>query len=154
MPIHTVDKMAGRYEVSKGFKKDDLIPLINASDTSVIQFSSPLAQQEIDTLEEFVFSQRPDITLRVYGHYMDECDLSFLKRLPSLRKILADCLIKARGIEAVTELRNLETLGVGIFDLHNFDFLSEINPSLKQLSLHQTRSKKPSIDAIARFVQL
>ncbi|WP_419698166.1 hypothetical protein [Mucilaginibacter sp. NFX135] len=154
MPIHTVDKMAGRYEVSKGFKKDDLIPLISASDTSVIQFSSPLAEQEIDTLEEFVFSKRPDIALRVYAHYTGECDLSFLKRLPSLRKFLADCLGNAKGIEAVTELKNLETLGVGIFELNNFDFLNEINPNLKQLYLHQTRSKKPSIDAIARFVQL
>jgi hypothetical protein len=154
MAIHTVNKVIGQYEISKGFKKDDLKSLINDSNASSIQFSSPLAEKEIDILEEYVFSQRPDIDLRIYGHYRDECDLNFLKRLPSLRKLSADCLRNAKGIEVVKELKNLETLGVGIFELNNFDFLNEINPNLKQLYLHQTRSKKPRIDAIARFVEL
>ena len=154
MAIHPVNKITGQYEVSRGFKKDDLIQLANNSNTSSIQFSSPLTEKEIDILEGLVFSQRPDIALRVYGHYIDECDLTFLKKLPSLRKVSADCLMNAKGIEIVTELKNLETLGVGIFELKNFDFLNDINPNIKQLYLHQTRSKKPKIDAIARFVQL
>ncbi|MFA6087394.1 hypothetical protein [Mucilaginibacter sp.] len=154
MAIHAVNKTIGQYEVSKGFKKDDLRPLINDSIISSIQFSSPLTEKEIDSLEEVVFSQRPDITLRIYGHYMEECNLSFLRRMPSLRKVSADCLRNAKEIEVVTELKNLETLGVGIFELDNFDFLYEINPGLKELYLQQTRSKKPKIDAIARFVHL
>lgn len=154
MAIHTVNKIGGHYEVSQGFKKEDLASLIVDSNTSSIQISSPLTEKEIDILEEFVFSQRPDIALRVYGHYSQECDLSFLKRLPSLRKVSADCLMNAKGIEVVTEFKNLETLGVGIFELNDFDFLDEINPNLKRLYLHQTRSKKPGIKAISRFVQL
>jgi len=154
MAIQTVNKTIGQYDVSKGFKNDDLKPLINDSITSSIQFSSPLTEKEIDALEDVVFSQRPDISLRIYGHYTKECDLSFLRRMPSLRKISADCLRNAKGIEVVTELENLETLGVGIFDLDNFDFLNEINPNLKQLYLHQTRSKKPKIEVISRFTQL
>jgi len=154
MSIHTVSKIIGQYEISQGFKENDLRSLINDSNISWIQLSSPLTEKEIDTLENVVFSQRSDITLRIYGHYKDECNLSFLRRLPSLRKVTVDCLMNAKGIEVVTELNNLETLGVGIFDLDNFDFLNEINPNLKQLHLHQTKSKKPSIGAIARFAQL
>jgi len=154
MSIHAVNKAIGQYEISRGFEKDDLRQLLNDSKVSSIQFSSPLDEKEIDVLEEVVFSQRPDIALRVYWHYKGDCDLSFLKRLPSLKKVSADCLINAKGIEVVTGLNNLETLGVGIFELDNFDFLNEINPNIKKLYLHQTRSKKPRIDAIARFVQL
>ena len=154
MAIKTVNKIIGQYQVSKGFKNDDLKPLVSDSVTSSIQFSSPLTEKEIDALEDIVFSQRPDIALRVYGHYTGECDLGFLRRMPSLRKISAYCLRNAKGIEVVTELKNLETLGVGIFELDNFDFLNEINPDLKQLYLHQTRSKKPKIGAITRFTQL
>lgn len=154
MAIRTVNKIIGQYEVSKGLKKEDLRPLANDPITSSIQFSSPLNEQEIGLLEDVIFSQRPDIALRVYGHYLEECNLSFLRRMPSLRKVSADCLRNAKGIEVVTELKNLETLGIGIFELDNFDFLYEINPNLKQLYLHQTRSKKPKIDAIARFANL
>ncbi|WP_129716052.1 hypothetical protein [Pedobacter sp. SYP-B3415] len=154
MAIHAVNKIIGQYEVSKGFKKEDLRPLANDPITSSIQFSSPLDEQEIGLLDDVIFSQRPDIALRVYGHYLEECNLSFLRQMPSLRKVSADCLRNAKEIEVVTELKNLETLGVGIFELDNFDFLYEINPNLKQLYLHQTRSKKPKIDAIARFVNL
>jgi hypothetical protein len=42
--------------------------------------------------------------------------------MPSLRQVSADCLRNAKGIEDVTELKNLETLGVGIFELDSFDF--------------------------------
>ena len=62
--------------------------------------------------------------------------------------------MKAKGIEVVTALKNLEALGIGIFELDNFDFLNKINPNLKKLFLHQTRSKKPGIDVIERFTLL
>ena len=140
-----------RYQVSRGFKKDDLNPLIDDPNVSCIQFSSPLAEKEIDVLEEFVFSKRPDIGLRVFGHHGEECDLRFLKRMPSLRNISADYLINAKGIEVVSEFKDLESLSVGIFELNNFDFLNEVNPNLKKLSLHQTRSTRPRIDAIGRL---
>lgn len=89
--------------------------------------------------------------MRVYGHYGEICDLTFIQRIPSLRKFSADCLIDAKGIEVVTQLDNLEHLGVGIFNLDNFDFLDKINPNLKELYLHQTKSKKPNIVSIERF---
>lgn len=72
MAIRTVNKIIGQYEVSKGLKKEDLRPLANDPITSSIQFSSPLNEQEIGLLEDVIFSQRPDIALRVYGHYLED----------------------------------------------------------------------------------
>lgn len=154
MSVQTVNEIFGQYEVSKGVSKNDLEKLAINPKTQSIQFASPLADKEIELLELIVFSKRPDISLRVYGHYGETCDLTFIQRTPSLRRFSADCLMDAKGIEVVTQLDNLEHLGVGIFNLDNFDFLDKINSNLKELYLHQTRSKKPKISSIQRFEQL
>jgi len=60
----------------------------------------------------------------------------------------------AIGIENVIGLSNLEELGVGIYNLDSFDFLDQINPNLKELYLHRTKSKKPKISSISRFTHL
>lgn len=154
MSVQTVNEIIGQYQISRGVTKNDLEKLATNPKTQSIQFASPLTDKEIELLELVVFSKRPDISLRVYGHYGETCDLSFIQRIPSLRRISADCLMDAKGIEVVTQLENLEHLGVGIFNLDNFDFLDEINPNLTELYLHQTRSKKPKINSIQRFENL
>jgi hypothetical protein len=152
--VHAVNEIAGQYEISTGVSKSELEKLCNNPKTRSIQFSNPLSKQETCLLETVLFSKRPDILLRIYGHYGKVCDLTFIELLPSLRKISADCLMEAKGIESVTKLKNLDVLGLGIFNLDNFDFLEYIDPEIKELYLHQTRSKKPRIDIIGKFSNL
>lgn len=154
MSVHTVNETTGQYQISTGVSENDLEKLSNDPRTRSIQITNPLNNNEIALLETVIFSKRPDISFRVYGHYGKVCDLSFIKQLPSLRKISADCLMDAKGIESVTTLKNLDVLGIGIFNLDNFDFLENIDPNIKYLYLHQTRSKKPNIKAIERFHDL
>ncbi len=149
-----VNQYTGQYQISSRVTKSDLETLAANPKTKSIQFADPLSPAQVDLLEKIVFSKRPDILLRVYGHYGQVCDLSFIERIPSLRKFSADCLMDAKEIEVVTKLKNLEELGVGIFNLDNFDFLEKINPKITELSLSQTRSKKPRIDIISRFTEL
>jgi len=151
MGIKAVSEPTGQYEISSGFTKRELRRLVSNNTVKHLQFSSPLSQKEIGRLEKIVFAERPDISLRIYDHYSTECDLKFLEQIPSLKKLSVDCLHTATGVEVVTKLRNLEMLGVGIFNLDNFDFLSEVTPDLKELLLHSTKSKKPKIDVISRF---
>lgn len=145
----------GRYQIYKGISKSDLESLVKNPATEVVQFSSMLTEKEIDMLENIVFSKRPDILLRVYDYSAETtCDLGFIQQIPSLRGFSADCLTDAKGIESVTKLEQLEYLGVGISNLESFDFLDKINPNLKELYLHNTRSKKPEIHSIERFSKL
>lgn len=154
MSVKAVNEIIGQYQISKGITKKEIIELYENKNISSIQFSSPLNDFEFDYLEENLFSKRTDISLRVYGHYSEKCDLNFLKRIPSLQKFSADCLRSVQGFENILELKNIETLGIGIFDLESFDILENINPNLKRLYLHQTKSKKPKIDSIKRFKNL
>jgi hypothetical protein len=155
MSVKTVNEIFGQYQIAKGINKNDLERLANNQKTKSIQFVTALDNKEIELLERIVFSKRPDINLRIFGHYGETCDLTkYIDNIPSLRKVSADCLMDAKGIESVISLKNLETLGVGIFNLDNFDFLNDINPNIKELYLHQTRTKKPKIECIKRFADL
>lgn len=151
MGIKTVSEIIGSYEISSGITKSEVRSLASNKSVKHLQFSSPLSLDEIRSLEKIVFAHRPDVSLRVYGHYFSECDLSYLIEVPSVRMLSVDCLHNASGIEVVTQLKNLELLGVRIFSLQNFDFLNEVSPRLKKLLLHSTKSKKPRIDMLGRF---
>ena len=67
---------------------------------------------------------RDDITLRLYGFYSSICDLSFVSRLPNVKKFAADCLMKAIHVDRIATLPNLQSLSVGIYDLDDFAFCS------------------------------
>src|SRR5690554_2617743 len=99
MNVQTVNEITGHYQISKGVTKYDLEKLAANPKTQSIQFANPLIDKEIELLEFVVFSKRPDISLRVYGHYGKTCDLTFIQKIPSLRRISADCLMDAKGIE-------------------------------------------------------
>lgn len=152
--MRAVNEIQGVYQISSDVGRQELKWLRDNPKVTSIQFSTQLPTKIINRLEKIIFKNRPDIFLRVYGFYGEVCDLSFLEYIPSLRKVSADCIQQATGIEVVTKLRDLEILGVGIFDLDNFDFLDSINPNLKELYLHQTKSSKPRIDSIKRFQNL
>lgn len=143
-----------RCGIGPGVTEAELEKIALNKQIRTVQFSVPLKNSEIDNLERIVLSRRPDIQLRVFGHYSTTCDLSFLVRTPSVRRFSADCLMKAVGVDAVTKLENLDELSIGIYGLDSFEFLDHIPSTLTKLGLELTFSKKPSIAAIERFSDL
>ena len=120
----------------------------------VVQCSSPVAPQTWDLLDDILFPLRPEIKLRLYGFFSSVCDLSFLNRVANVRRFSADSLFNAVGIEHLACLVNLEELMVGVSSLEDFEFLNAIPDGITSLSLTATKSKKPRLDALARFHSL
>jgi len=143
-----------RCGIFTGFSKADLNEIVADVRIKTLQFSHPLTGREIEWLEHIVFSRRPDITLRIWGHHRLACDLSFLGKMPSVRKVSADCLFRAVGVEFVSKLERLEELSIGVYELESFEFLRDISPAITKLGLYLTASQKPSIAMIGRFQRL
>lgn len=152
MPLQNVSP--DRYQIFRGVTKDELTKVAKDPKAKTLQFAEPLSDKEIELLQSIVFSNRPDITLRVFGHYGHSCDLTFLQKIPSAKNIFVDCLQNATGIEVLTKFSTLDKLAIGIYNLDNFDFLNDISPNITELSIEQTSSKKPSIEVIKRFTNL
>jgi hypothetical protein len=154
MPLRDYQLSSNRIEFHQSLTSDEIRRLASSEDLKALQCSSPV---ELDTwirINEELLPLRPEIEIRVYGFYSMLCDLSFVGRLTNLRHFSADCLLNAIGVENVASLQKLESLSIGIFSLENFDFLSEVTPTITRLALEATKSKKPRLNHLRRFRSL
>jgi hypothetical protein len=72
----------------------------------------------------------------------------------NVRRFAADCLMRAKNVGAIAEIPELESLSIGIFEQQDFGVLETVPATLTTLSLGATRSKKPHLEALARFTSL
>ncbi|CAN5275491.1 hypothetical protein BH09SUM1_BH09SUM1_05610 [soil metagenome] len=153
MPVKEVD-WNERYEISEPLSEKDIDSLTANQNLKTIQTDRPLTDPSWDMLNGMLFSIRPDVEMRVYGR--SGCwDLGFISRMPNVRRFCANCIKEADGVDALYALENLESLTIGIYNLDNFDFLTEIRPdSMRSLALERTRSKRRSLAPVARFRHL
>jgi hypothetical protein len=154
MPLSDENLSVGRVDFSNSLTVEEVDLLAADPELTILQTSAPVESETWDLLNERLFSERPDVELRVYGFYSKECNLSFLPRLENVRRFSADCLMRARGVEHVASLKNLTSLSVGIYALDSFDFLENVPQNLTELSLGVTKSKRPRLTPLARFSQL
>lgn len=145
---------ATRAEFNDSASADDFRALAEEPRLRVLQCSEPVRDGVWSLVNEHFCTTRPDVQLRVYGHYSRECDLSFVRLLPNVRHFAADCLMQASRVEALCELQSLESLSLGIFGLTDFSVLEQLPPGLTSLALGATRSKRPSLAPLGRFRSL
>ncbi|HSF15784.1 MAG TPA: hypothetical protein VLK65_09530 [Vicinamibacteria bacterium] len=150
--IRTAD--ATRAEFDDSASANDFRELAKQPSLKVVQCSAPVRDGVWRLVNEHLLAVRPDVEVRVYGHYSSECDLSFARLLPNVRRFAADCLMRATGIEAIAEFRGLESLSLGIFELTDFSILERLSPELRTLRLGATRSKRPTLSPLSKFKSL
>ena len=128
-----------------------------ASETHVkdIQFAAPPSRDALETLEKEILRTRKDFEVRFYGFYHSECDLAFLQFIPSVSKLVVNCLEgPVSHVERIGDLQNLTSLKVGIMLLLDFGFLERLPPQLDMLYLEETQSRNLSVKAVSRFQHL
>jgi hypothetical protein len=143
-----------RAEFDDSVTEHDLAHLAELSTVRTLQCSAPVKDSVWSLLNDSFFSRRSDVELRVYGHYSIECDLAFARRMLNVRRFAADCLMRAKNVDAIADMPELESLSLGIFELQDFEVLDAVPADLVTLSLGATRSKKPRLEALGRFTSL
>jgi hypothetical protein len=133
---------------------ESLQTLVDNPKVEVLQTADPQDDKVWRKLNERFFAQRSDVELRIYGHYSTVCDLNFARLMTNVRRFSADCLTKAKNVEAIGEMPKLESLHLGIFELKDFDVLELVPATLTELTLGATRSKKPQLQSLSRFQDL
>jgi len=143
-----------RAEFDDSALEDDFREVAKLPRLTVLQCSAPVRNATWILVNGVFCTARPDVELRVYGHYSTECDLTFARLLTNVRRFSADCLMRASGIEAIAEISGLESLSLGIFELKDFSVLERISSKLTTLRLSATRSKRPSLTPLSKFRSL
>ena len=133
----------------------EITALASETHLNEIQFAQPPSRDALETLEREILRKRPDFEVRFYGFYRSECDLGFLQFIPSVSKLVVNCLSgPIENVERIGDLQHLTSLTVGITQLRDFSFLERLPPLLDTLSLEEAQSKNLSLEALVRFPRL
>jgi hypothetical protein len=154
MPLPEKRLSPHRVQFEKNLSNREVQQLADDFDLQILQCDSPVDSRTWDRLDGDLFQNRPEIELRVFGFYSSVYDLSFVHRLPHVRRFSADRLMRGTGVEHLATMEQLEWLSVDIFNLENFEFLQGIPNKITKLSLGPTRSKKPQLHDLCRFRSL
>ena len=120
-----------------------------------VQFAEPPSREALEALEKEILRNRKDFEVRFYGFYRAECDLELLQFIPSVSRLVVNCLQgPVKHVERIGDLQRLTSLKVGIMQLRDFGFLERLPPTLETLYLEETRSKHLSVKATLRFQDL
>ena len=85
-----------RAAFNDGIAEHDIDQLARRTEIRTLQCSTPVRESVWSLLNDRFFSLRPDVELRVYGHYGVVCDLSFAGGMTHVRRFAADGLMHAR----------------------------------------------------------
>ena len=130
----------------------EIAALASETHLNEIQFAEPPSRDALETLEKEILRKRKDFEVRFYGFYRSECDLGFLQFIPSVSKLVVNCLQgPIKNVERIGDLQRLTSLKVGITQLRDFGFLERLPPLLDTLYLEEAQSKNLSLKAIVRF---
>ena len=152
--MNSINPNGSRVYLSHDDSLRSILSLVHSPSLKVLQFNQKLPLALLEGLNSEFFTQRPDVELRVFGFYGDVCDLSFCAFMPNVERFRADCLQQAKGVENISKMQRLISLGIGIHNLDSFAFLDAINPRINALWLAQTKSKKPGLSHLSRFKNL
>jgi hypothetical protein len=133
----------------------EIAALASETHLNEIQFAQPPSRDALETLEREILRKRQDFEVRFYGFYRSECDLGFLQFIPSVSKLVVNCLSgPVENVERIGDLQRLTSLTVGITQLRDFSFLERLPPLLDTLDLEEAQSKNLSLKALVRFPRL
>ncbi len=117
---------------------DELISQI-ADDPKIkfIQISKSLPRQAYVAIDK-ILEKREDMHFRIYGLYGDaKFDLSCLYLLKHLKHLTLDVHLRERqdmfDLDVLTELENLQTLRLALFDLRDYSFIKNLSSDIKEL---------------------
>jgi hypothetical protein len=145
---------AERVDFTEPISRAEIDYLVSYPKIEVLQCNTPIKEATWTLLNSEFFSKRPEVELRIYGPDLVPCDLSFAARMSHVRHFTVDLHNNAAGIEAITEMPNLQILIIRIYGLDNFNFLWKVTDKLTNLLLGVTRSKKPDLSPLSRFRKL
>jgi hypothetical protein len=148
----------GIVSFDNGFTFDDAIAVASNPKVRTLQAKGPIDTRDWHRvwplINDIVLAQRTDIWLRIFGFYSETCDLSFLPLLPNARKLSIDRVLESKNLESLSELPHLNSLRLDVYDLKNYDFLSDIGMHICDLTLERTKSKKPDLKFLEGFKNL
>ncbi|QOS76834.1 hypothetical protein JNUCC31_18535 [Paenibacillus sp. JNUCC31] len=148
--------MNGRIELNPGWTHEEVAALTAHPELKIVQYSEHNIPDVnvMQILNEELFANRPDVTFRIYGFHSQSGDLSVLKYMKHVEKLVIDCNSSVHGIEAIGALPGLNEFAFDVFEADSLDVLALVPTTLQQLRIGKTQTKKTDMSVLSRFNEL
>ena len=144
--INNPDKL-DRLLIEKDLKDGTLV---------IVQFSNKFYSDSLlSDLNDLCLKYDDNFSVRFYGHYQGSFDCKTLLKLPNIKALWLDCLLKADNLDVLTELKNLCCLSLGVFELKDTEIFQAYNfKNLTELIIGETRTKALNLKYLENFKAL
>ncbi len=122
----------------------------------IVQFSDKLySDKVIGDLNELCLEYDENFSVRFYGHYQGSFDCKILLKLPNIKALYLDCLLKADNLDVLTRLENLKRLCLNVFELKETEIFQANNfRNIKELIVGPTRTKALNLKYLEHLTDL
>ena len=129
---------------------------LKENDEVIIQFSDKTYNDKIlSELNELCDRYGDNFTIRFYGHHSNRFNCKIVNKIPNVKSLCVDCLLKADHVEAITKLNNLKKLVLGVYELNETEILSAPNfKNLTKLFISDTKTKALNLEYLKVYNQL
>ena len=89
----------------KSLDKSRIESELRAGKNVIVQFSEEsYSNEQLDTLNEMCSEYDSNFSIRFFGHYGSVFDFRTVLKIPKVKSLETDCLIKAKNFEVLHEL--------------------------------------------------
>ena len=81
MPLSDRALSKDRLQFYESISNSEIESIISNKDVKTLQTNNPVSETSWNLINDFLLPARPDIEIRIFGHYSDNCDLSILKNI-------------------------------------------------------------------------
>ena len=122
----------------------------------IIQFSEPkYSDKMLSEINDLCLEYDDRLRIRFYGFYLQGFDFKTLEKIPNVKSLLVDCLMKAENLDSIKKLENLSRLSFGVFELEDTEILNSENfKGLKELIVTETRTKALNLEYLKDYKDL
>lgn len=122
----------------------------------IIQFSEPKYSSKIlEEINDLCAVSNDQLQVRFYGFYTKSFDFKTLEKIPNVKSLLVDCLMKGHNLNSIKKLENLSRLSFGLYELEDTEILNSDNfKGLKELIITETKSKALNLEYLKEYKKL
>ena len=149
-------RQQNRINDPKTFDKLLIEKDLKAGKLVIVQFSDKFYSDSLlSDLNELCLRFDENFSVRFYGHYQVSFDCKTLSKIPNVKALRLDCLLKADNLEGLTELKYLKRLSLGVFELKDTEILQTPNfHNLTELIIGETKTKALNLKYLENYKDL
>ena len=147
-----------RINNPNSINKEEIKKELSEGKHVIVQFSHAIySDKDLADLDELCSTNNENFEVRFYGNFSGSFsfDCNTLLKIPKVKYLSVNCLLRVENISALSELKNLRKLNFGVYYLKELEILAYDNlKTLTYLCVGETSSKAFNLNYLKEYQNL